>query len=471
MSAEGGDDSAKATIAVKFTSSDKAAGQVSISLQDTVGALKEAIRSQFDLEPKRIIFQGRILNKDDQPLQDCKLKDGLTVVVQAAAIGAAAAAAATSPSPSSSAASPAAAAGAAPATPNPAAAAAAAAQAMRGFGLGGGPGSGGGPMGQAVATVARQPGASARECLTTLTKVIDNIVAHPTEDKYRKIKRANAGFSRKVGAVPGGEACMRALGFVEHGDAKESWLLEPSAEAWNVLNAGKAEIQRALLTLPTAAAPGASAAGGGFGSGMPSGGFAGGMGVMPPPGAFPQAGLGGMGGGGGMPDMAAMARMAQNPAMLQGMMNDPSVQAMMRSNPQMAAAMQSVMASPERMSQAFNMIQNNPGMAQMAQQMMQDPAALQRASQMDLGGALAAGINAGSNAAQGFQPPAGGLGGQGGFPAAPAAATPPAPVPVPAPAPAPAAAAPPAGAGGGGEEKEMTEDELIAEAIRRSMED
>lgn len=131
---------------------------------------------------------------------------------------------------------------------------------------------------------------------------------------------------------------MRALGFVEHGDTKESWLLEPSAAAWNVLNAGKAEIQRALATLPGAA----PASGGGIGAGMPSGGFAGGMGVMPPPGAFPPAGLGGMGGGGGggMPDMAAMARMAQNPAMLQGMMNDPSVQAMMRSNPQMAAAMQ-----------------------------------------------------------------------------------------------------------------------------------
>lgn len=142
------------------------------------------------MEPKRIIFQGRILNKDDQPLQDCKLKDGLTVVVQASAPGAAT----PSPSPSPAAAG---AAGAAPAaTPNPAATAA---QAMQGLGLGGGLGAmAGSPMGQAVGMVARQPGASARECLTTLTKVIDNIVAHPTEDKYRKIKRANAGFSRKV---------------------------------------------------------------------------------------------------------------------------------------------------------------------------------------------------------------------------------------------------------------------------------
>lgn len=140
------------------------------------------------MEPKRIIFQGRILNKDDQTLQACKLKDGLTVVVQAAQPGA--------PSPATGVAPPAPSA----AAPSRAAAApagggvAAAAQAMQGLGFGGGIG----PMGQAVATVRAQPAGQARDCLTTLTKVIDNIIAHPAEEKYRKIKRANAGFSRKV---------------------------------------------------------------------------------------------------------------------------------------------------------------------------------------------------------------------------------------------------------------------------------
>lgn len=131
------------------------------------------------------------------------------------------------------------------------------------------------------------------------------------------------------------------------------------------------------------------------------------------------------------------------------------------------------MARPGGLAQAFETIQNNPAMAQMAQQMMQDPTALQRAAQMDLGGALAAGINAAPpNAAQGFQaPPAGG---QGGAPVAPSPAASAAPSPPPAAGAGAAAAVPPASAGGGeaGEEgKEMTEDELIAEAIRRSMED
>lgn len=160
-------------------------------------------RSQFGVEPKRIIFQGRILNKDSQALQECKLKDGLTVVVQAAQKG--------SPAPPAASAAPATAAGATPApgtaTPSPAAGGgvAAAAQAMQGFNIGGG----GGSMGQAVATVRAQPAGLARDCLTTLTKVIDNILAHPAEEKYRKIKRTNAGFSRKVRAVGAADCSWR----------------------------------------------------------------------------------------------------------------------------------------------------------------------------------------------------------------------------------------------------------------------
>ncbi len=148
------------------------------------------------MEPKRIIFQGRILNKDDQTLQACKLKDGLAVVVQVAAAGAAggastAAAAGTSPAATGvPAASPASA-------PSPAAGGgvAAASAGLQGLNLGGGQSA----MAQALVTVRGQSAGLARECFTTLLKVVDNIVAHPLEEKYRKIKRANAGFRRKVG--------------------------------------------------------------------------------------------------------------------------------------------------------------------------------------------------------------------------------------------------------------------------------
>lgn len=173
-------------------------------------------RSKFDVEPKRIIFQGRILNKDDQTLEACKLKDGLTVVVQAAQPGQPGAPspvtpAVATPAPSTAIPSPAAGGGVA-----------AAAQAMQGLGMGGGLG----PMGQAVATVRSQPAGLARDCLTTLTKVIDNIIAHPAEEKYRKIKRANAGFSRKVSY---NSCSYRACdGRVVLADFVAGWALLPS---------------------------------------------------------------------------------------------------------------------------------------------------------------------------------------------------------------------------------------------------
>lgn len=191
-------------------------------------------REKFDVEPKRVIFQGRILNKDEQTLAESKLKDGLTVVVQAAP---------TTPAP---AASPAASATPTP-MPTPATAAgttagsgaaasqAALAQALAGTigGLGAGA-AGVGPVGQAVATIRGQEAGVARECLTTLTKVVDNIVAHPLEEKYRKIKRTNAGFRRKVRpSVFCSAACSSGFG-----DGRWEWRLNQrltSGCAWKLL--------------------------------------------------------------------------------------------------------------------------------------------------------------------------------------------------------------------------------------------
>lgn len=136
---------------------------------------------------------------------------------------------------------------------------------------------------------------------------------------------------------------MRALGFKEVNANQEdqgSWLLAPTADAWNVLNAARAEIQAALAQVAAAsnASPRvpSSTIGGGTAPGFPAG-----LGVLPSPGAYNARGPGRAGfGSGAVPDMATIMRMAQNPAVMQGMMNDPSVQAMMRNNPQMARAMQ-----------------------------------------------------------------------------------------------------------------------------------
>ena len=146
--------------------------------------------SQFSVEPKRLIFQGRILNKDGQTLTECKLKDGLTVVVQTVPAGKAPTPASPPPTP------------AVPSTPAPSSnlAGQPSAAAFAGLPPLGGPAAST-PIGLAVATVKGQPAGVARECLTTLVKIIDNIVQHPLEEKYRKIKRANAGFRRKVNGM------------------------------------------------------------------------------------------------------------------------------------------------------------------------------------------------------------------------------------------------------------------------------
>lgn len=44
-------------------------------------------------------------------------------------------------------------------------------------------------------------------------QIVDNIMSHPLEDKYRSIKKANKQFASRVGDVTGGNACMRGLGF------------------------------------------------------------------------------------------------------------------------------------------------------------------------------------------------------------------------------------------------------------------
>lgn len=139
---------------------------------------------------------------------------------------------------------------------------------------------------------------------------------------------------------------MRTLGFAEVDGDQGSWLLTPSAAAWDVLTAGRAHIQAALSRLPGTVGTPAAGSGARATGASASPGFAGGLGVLPPAGGYNSAGAGGFGGegvgmgAGGMPDMGTIQRMMQNPGQLQAMMNDPSVQAMMRSNPQMAGAMQ-----------------------------------------------------------------------------------------------------------------------------------
>jgi len=94
---------------------------------------------------------------------------------------------------------------------------------------------------QGMLELLSNPESAAKEAVILLLKVITNIVDHPMEEKYRKLKSSNAAFSKKIGSLRGGSACMIAVGFLLVG---EEWVLQPSAEAWDVLLACQAKLDR-----------------------------------------------------------------------------------------------------------------------------------------------------------------------------------------------------------------------------------
>lgn len=66
-----------------------------------------------------------------------------------------------------------------------------------------------------VATVSLQE----REAIfSTLRKIFSNIIQHPNDDKYRRIKLAGKTFSSKVWQYPGSEELMKICGWVVEGE-------------------------------------------------------------------------------------------------------------------------------------------------------------------------------------------------------------------------------------------------------------
>lgn len=118
------------------------------------------------------------------------------------------------------------------------------------------------------------------------------------------------------------------------------------------------------------------------------------------------------------------------------------------------------------MSQAMDAMQSNPALRQQAERMMQDPAALARESPMSMESAMQAGLRASVEQGRQDYAPRAGLSSQ----------VPHIPGQIPPRAPTNSAAggyAVHADAGGGSRDdrQEMSEDDMLAEALRRSMEE
>jgi thioredoxin 1 len=59
----------------------------------------------------------------------------------------------------------------------------------------------------------------------TLLVFVGNVVTHPGEAKYRRVRLANAAFQSKLGRHAGGVAAMKAFGFVEEGAGDDAALV------------------------------------------------------------------------------------------------------------------------------------------------------------------------------------------------------------------------------------------------------
>ena len=93
----------------------------------------------------------------------------------------------------------------------------------------------------AMGELLQHPDVIVQSAVAVLLKIATNVAMHPMEEKYRRLNRTNAAFSKKVGDLNGGNNCMMALGF--HLE-RDEWVLIPSADAWDNLMACKTKLER-----------------------------------------------------------------------------------------------------------------------------------------------------------------------------------------------------------------------------------
>jgi hypothetical protein len=148
--------------------------------------------------------------------------------------------------------------------------------------------------------------------VTTLEKILNNIAEHPMEEKYRTVKLQNAAFQKRLGGLQGGDAIMKAVGFVVEGEPPV-YQMQASPDAWPKLMAGTAAVAAAVQDAKRAsAAPTMPDNNNPFGM-MPNNNNMGGMPNMPAAAGMP---------GGMDPTMmrGAMANMMSNPEALGSML-------------------------------------------------------------------------------------------------------------------------------------------------------
>ena len=222
------------------------------------------------------------------------------------------------------------------------------------------------------------PGADYKTALTTLSKLLQNVIQNPMEEKYRKVKNTNAAFQKRLGRLNGSQQAIYAIGFKTVG---EEYVLAPSPEAWPSLLQADSTIGQALRDYDASTSSSSRNRSSNNNSGPSAGvdmGF-GGVPTMPSMPNMPNMGTNGMPPAGSMPP-GMLTDLLSNPTALQSMLQDPMVQQMMQNHPQLA--------NNPQMQQQMRMLANNPQMMEQMSRMMSDPNMMERMTQMMQGGGM-----------------------------------------------------------------------------------
>ena len=73
-------------------------------------------------------------------------------------------------------------------------------------------------MESALKEVLRNDKEHSTVALSTVQKILNNILSHQEEPKYRRLRAENKAIKERVLGVLGGGALLQALGFVPQGD-------------------------------------------------------------------------------------------------------------------------------------------------------------------------------------------------------------------------------------------------------------
>lgn len=86
--------------------------------------------------------------------------------------------------------------------------------------------------------------------MTTVLKYINNVLENPMNAEHRSIRSSDSSFQQYLADIPGGAACVEAVGFQSQSasnDCEQEYVLKASAEAWTLLTAARKMVEEQLL--------------------------------------------------------------------------------------------------------------------------------------------------------------------------------------------------------------------------------